>query len=177
MTRYRIPEFLLGALSVLAAVSIILVISSRNNGATPSPDVPTRIESEDSKNHQSLASSGPASNEHPPVIVRIEKSEQEAFDEKQDREKKATTDWLLATYTGLLFFATLGLMVATIGLWYFALKQSRDMRESLAIASRPPMQRNRRPMSQGKPLPRSNVPTSLSPELASCSRRSTSAAD
>jgi hypothetical protein len=134
--RLRIPELVLGALLMLAAISIILVISSSNNATGRFSAAPTQIEPRDPKDHSAVPSAEGAGSERSPVFVRIQKSEKEAADEKQDREKKTFTDWLLATYTGLLFLATLGLMVATVGLWYFAIKQSGDMRKSLAIASK-----------------------------------------
>jgi hypothetical protein len=135
-TRFRIPEFLLGGLSVLAVISVVLAVSSRNNPVDRPSSAPSQIEHSASKDSGPAASFEPAGRERSPVFVRVQKSEQEAAEEKQDRENKAFTDWLLATYTGLLFLATLGLMVATGGLWYFAIKQSRDMRDSLAIASK-----------------------------------------
>jgi hypothetical protein len=132
--RFRVPELLLGALLMLAFVSVVLVLSSQKGVDQPASIVPHVIE-QASGNPPAMTSASPGSEESP-LFVRIQKSEQEVAEERQDRENKATTDWLLATYTLLLFLATLGLMVATIGLWYFALRQSRDTRESLAIASR-----------------------------------------
>jgi hypothetical protein len=117
---------------MLAAISVVLALKGVNQPTSTASSV---IEQDSKKPSPSSASPG---SEGSPLFVRIQKGEQEAAEEKQDRENKATTDWLLATYTLLLFLATLGLMVATVGLWYFAIKQSRDMRDSLAIASEVP---------------------------------------
>jgi hypothetical protein len=133
-TKIRIAEFVLGALCMLAAVSVVVLVSPKR-AAVHASDGSNRIELQ-VKDQADVMSAEPAGSERAPVFVRIQKGEKEAADEKSDREKKETTDWLLATYTGLLFLATLGLMVATAGLWYFAVKQSRDMRESLAVAAK-----------------------------------------
>lgn len=47
--------------------------------------------------------------------------------------EKGSTEWWIAAFTGMLFLATLGLMIATLGLWSLGFRQSEDMRHAIAI--------------------------------------------
>ncbi|HTV35621.1 MAG TPA: hypothetical protein VMF12_04250 [Xanthobacteraceae bacterium] len=58
-----------------------------------------------------------------------------AQDERR-AEEHAADERQLVRYTGALFWATFGLMIATAGLWWMAIRQARDTKESLAIATR-----------------------------------------
>jgi len=128
--RFNIPEFLLGALTVIAVLAIFLAVVSRG-GQVELPHA-----KHDAGGRQPVAvPSAPAGSADSPVFVRIQKTEDEIAHERAEQALKASTDGSLALFTAFLFLATLGLMIATGGLWYYAIKQSRDMAESLKIAA------------------------------------------
>ena len=69
-------------------------------------------------------------------VIPTPKSAKEQAEETEDREEKRSSDRWLVRWTFALFAATIGLILATLGLGYFAYRQSRDMRESIDVASR-----------------------------------------
>lgn len=140
--RFPIPEFVLGALTMLSVVLVTILVfplkAHQVNLIADETVIQHKPIELDAVTKQRKPAERPdlLGTEQSPISVRIRKTSQEIAEEAEDRQKKATTDWLIATYTGLLFFATLGLMVATLGLWRLAIRQAKDMRESLAIASK-----------------------------------------
>jgi hypothetical protein len=67
-------------------------------------------------------------------VIPAPKSAQERDHEAEDREEKREADRWLVRWTAALFFATFGLIVATGVLGYFAYRQLRDMKASIAVA-------------------------------------------
>ena len=67
-------------------------------------------------------------------VVPTPKSAGELAQEAEDRDEKKSADRWLVRWTASLFFATIGLIVATASLGYFAFRQMRDMKESIAAA-------------------------------------------
>jgi hypothetical protein len=67
-------------------------------------------------------------------VVPTPKSAEERADGALDREEKKSSDRWLVRWTFILSAATLGLMLATIVLGYFAHRQSKDMRASIEAA-------------------------------------------
>jgi hypothetical protein len=61
---------------------------------------------------------------------------EERAQEAEDREEKKSADRWLVRWTAALFLATLGLIVATLILAYFAFRQMRDMEASIAVAEK-----------------------------------------
>lgn len=94
--------------------------------------------------HSAAANQQPTA--QPPIIVNVppaHKAEAEAEEERRERKEKADLDRRLVDLTGELawftaglFFATAALVIATIGLGYFAYRQARDMKESIRLAKR-----------------------------------------
>ena len=72
-----------------------------------------------------------------PYFVKVmpaPKSAEDRAHEIQDREEKKSADSWLVRWTASLFFATVGLILATVALGYFAFQQMRDMKHSIAVA-------------------------------------------
>jgi hypothetical protein len=72
-----------------------------------------------------------------PYVVKVLptlKTAEEFAQEAEDREEKRSADRWLVRWTAVLSLATMGLMLLTGILGYFAFKQSRDMRASIAAA-------------------------------------------
>ena len=72
-----------------------------------------------------------------PFVVQVIpglKSAEERSQEAEDREEKKSADRWLVRWTFALFAATIGLILATGVLGYFAYRQSRDMKASIEIA-------------------------------------------
>jgi hypothetical protein len=69
-------------------------------------------------------------------VIPAPKSAKEHDQEAEDREEKKSADQWLVRWTAALFFATSGLILATGGLGYFAFRQMRDMKESIAAAKK-----------------------------------------
>ena len=61
-------------------------------------------------------------------VIPSPKTAEERAQEAKDRHEKATVDWWLMAFTGVVAFATLGLIAATGVLGYFAFQQMRDTR-------------------------------------------------
>jgi hypothetical protein len=84
--------------------------------------------------------------EQSPFVIKVipaPTSNADVAKEERDRQEKAETDRKLAEYTGELAFFTKGLFIATvvlglatIGLLVAAFSQSRDMKESIAVAKK-----------------------------------------
>jgi hypothetical protein len=69
-------------------------------------------------------------------IIRSFDSAEKRADEAQERQEKRESDAALVAWTKVLAFATIGLIAATAILGYFGLQQSRDMKDSIAVANR-----------------------------------------
>jgi hypothetical protein len=72
-----------------------------------------------------------------PIVLQViaaPKSAEQSAQEEEDREEKKSADRWLVRWTAALFIATVGLILATGILGYFAYKQSTDMRDSIAAA-------------------------------------------
>jgi hypothetical protein len=69
-------------------------------------------------------------------VIPIPKSAQEQAQEAKERDEKRSADRWLVRWTAALVAATLGLILATGVLGYFGYRQSKDMRESIAVAKR-----------------------------------------
>src|SRR3989344_5971096 len=74
-------------------------------------------------------------------VVHPPKTEDEKREDKEERDRKVVTDdnlvkftGQLAKYTRGLFIATIVLAIGTLGLWWFAKKQSKDTKQSLVLA-------------------------------------------
>lgn len=67
-------------------------------------------------------------------VMPAPKSAEERTEEKDDREEKKAADRWLVRWTFALFAATIGLILATGVLGYFAYRQANDMKESVAVA-------------------------------------------
>jgi hypothetical protein len=72
-----------------------------------------------------------------------QKTDRETSDEQRERRERMEQDRRLANYTEALFIATLFLAIATavlaiatLGLWWFAYQQSRDMKALIATADK-----------------------------------------
>jgi hypothetical protein len=68
-------------------------------------------------------------------VIPAPKSAEERAQEAEDREEKKSADRWLVRWTAALFIATAGLIVATGVLGYFAYRQLRDMKDSIAAAT------------------------------------------
>ena len=96
----------------------------------------------------------------PPIVVNVsppQKTIEEIEREAKEREEKSDLDRKLvkltgdlANYTFALFAATVALVLATACLGIFGWKQSRDMKDSIAVAKDPLM----RPRGRLKSLKR-----------------------
>jgi hypothetical protein len=74
-----------------------------------------------------------------PYYVQVlpeQKDAQRLTQEAQDREEKKSADWWLVRWTAALFAATVGLIFATFVLGYFAWRQQRDARVTIAAAQK-----------------------------------------
>jgi hypothetical protein len=69
-------------------------------------------------------------------VIPSLKSSTELAQEAEDRAEKRSADRGLVTWTAALFFATVGLILATCVLGYFAYRQLRDMKASIAAAQK-----------------------------------------
>ena len=67
-------------------------------------------------------------------VIPTPKSAEELAAEATDRDEKKSADRWLVRWTASLFFATIGLIIATASLGYFASRQMRDMKESIAAS-------------------------------------------
>jgi len=70
----------------------------------------------------------------PFVVQAAPKSAEERTQEAEDREEKKSADRWLVRWTFALFAATIGLILATGVLGYFAYQQAHDMKASVAAA-------------------------------------------
>jgi hypothetical protein len=83
--------------------------------------------------------SQPTGSAQSPYFIQVmpgAKSAQQRQEEAEDREEKKYSDRWLVRWTFALFAATIGLILATGILGYFAWRQSRDMQESIDAAKR-----------------------------------------
>jgi hypothetical protein len=74
-----------------------------------------------------------------PFFVQVIPAPQTAEDraqEAEDREEKKSADRWLVRWTAALFIATVGLILATGSLGYFAFRQMRDMEVIIAVAEK-----------------------------------------
>src|SRR5258708_25271267 len=74
-----------------------------------------------------------------PYVVKVLptlKTAEEVAQEAEDRDEKRSADRWLVRWTAVLSLATMGLMLLTGILGYFAFKQSRDIRASIAVAAK-----------------------------------------
>jgi hypothetical protein len=69
-------------------------------------------------------------------VIPTPKSAEERAQEAEDREEKKSADRWLVRWTAALFIATVGLILATGSLGYFAWRQLRDMRASIDAGTR-----------------------------------------
>jgi len=143
----------------IAALALVfcltLIVDSLAQSHRPSPRSGEPIQQE--QTHPSGSQKSPATNQQnanqPPIIVNVlppQKSEEEATEERQERDGKAALDRRavdltaeLARFTAGLFYATVILAIATVllfivtaGLLIFAFFQSRDMKASIAVAAK-----------------------------------------
>jgi hypothetical protein len=97
-----------------------------------------RIEYRDSSQFAAQSSQAqPNGSANAPFFVQVvptSKSAEERTQEAEDREEKKSADRWLVRWTFALFAATLGLILATGVLGYFAYQQARDMKASVAAA-------------------------------------------
>jgi hypothetical protein len=85
------------------------------------------------------ASTEPKGTASAPFFVQVipaPKSAEESAQEAEDREEKKNADRWLVRWTFALFAATIGLILATGILGFFAWRQAKDMKESVAAANR-----------------------------------------
>ena len=68
-------------------------------------------------------------------VISGPKSAAEHTQEAEDREEKRSADRWLVRWTAALFAATVGLILATGVLGYFAFRQARDIKDLVAIAN------------------------------------------
>src|SRR5207302_72647 len=69
-------------------------------------------------------------------VVPAPKTAEERAQETDEREEKKVADRWLVRWTAALLFATVGLILGTGILGYFAFRQAQDTRSSIAIAER-----------------------------------------
>jgi hypothetical protein len=69
-------------------------------------------------------------------VIPTPKPAEERAQDAEDREEKKDADRWLVRWTFALFAATIGLILATGVLGYFAHRQARDMKESVAVAAK-----------------------------------------
>jgi hypothetical protein len=88
---------------------------------------------------QQSSNTEPKGTSEAPIFVQVIsglKSAEERAQEAEDREEKKSADAWLVRWTASLFFATIGLILATGVLGYFAFRQMRDMKASILAAER-----------------------------------------
>jgi hypothetical protein len=86
--------------------------------------------------HQGTAAE-PRGTEDAPFFIQVvpsRKTAEERTQEADDREEKKSADRWLVRWTAMLFIATVGLILATGLLGYFAFRQARDTKTSIDLA-------------------------------------------
>jgi hypothetical protein len=130
-------------LTTAVAVSVAISASAFAQSKRTRPGVqnpPTQTGQPKSQSNEDAAP------QQPQITVNVvppPKTENERKQEEEERRQKAETDQRLTDYTGelakftsWLFYATVALATATIGLLVFAFVQSRDMKNSIEAAKR-----------------------------------------
>ncbi len=72
-----------------------------------------------------------------PLVVEVAPSKEarkQTDEDAKERKSKASSDWWLIVLTGVLALATIALVVVTGGIVWFAWRQARDMKDSIAHA-------------------------------------------
>jgi hypothetical protein len=111
-------------------------LSPRGRDNTPPAPTPSQTQP---PRTQEAATPDPRGTEQSPLSVKIvqpPKSEAEAAQEQRDRdERRANESWFVAL-TRALAVATGGLLIATVGLWYTAARQSHALKQAVETARR-----------------------------------------
>jgi hypothetical protein len=133
MLKFSEGTFALGGLAVFAFWLFVCL---------PILNLPSKVDSQqrqyasESKQESDAEPKGTAQAPFFVEVMPTPKTAGERAQEAEDREEKKSADRWLVRWTAALFLATVGLMFATGVLGYFALRQSRDMRDSIASAAR-----------------------------------------
>ena len=133
----RVNAFIL-ACFLCTLIALIAVVVSPYSEGQQSHSEQRRAEHHSSTNQsdQSPARQPDGTRAAPFVIEMIPspKTAEERAQEAEDREEKKLADRWLVRWTAMLFFATVGLILATAVLGYFGFHQARDMKASISVA-------------------------------------------
>lgn len=131
---------------MLRKIAIVFLIMWGGPAFSQSPPDQSIIKQPPAANSATNSNAQKADAPQQPVAVNVipaPKTEDERAAEAKDRREKAETDAKLTEYTGQLadftrglFYATVFLGVATIGLLILGFFQRRDMKESIAASAR-----------------------------------------
>jgi hypothetical protein len=135
------------AIWLFAVLPILYLPAGVNDKHKPHSDQATQAASDEPK--------GAATAPFFVQVIPSPKPTEERIQEEDDREEKKSADRWLVRWTFALFGATIGLILATLILRYFAYRQAIDMRRSIDLAYRPRLIVRR--ISIDEPRPRGGI--------------------
>jgi hypothetical protein len=130
--------FILILAAVLSGAAFGQTQRSSPRGRESPPPTPTQSQAQPPRS-QEPATSDQRGTDQSPLSVKIvqpPKSEAEAAQEQRDRDERRANESWFAALTRALAVATGGLLIATVGLWYTAARQSRALKGAVETARR-----------------------------------------
>lgn len=119
---------------VISVILLMLVFPSSASAQSYKPSPRLREASQPS--NIAAESRSQRGTEQAPLFVKILQNitdEASKPQETDEHNKKANTDWWLMVFTSVIAGFTVVLAISTSGLWYFAAKQSRDVKKSIEV--------------------------------------------